>query len=119
MYGRGLDHGKFKFYEPGIDWNDEGVMEMGNSGNVPGATGQGAREEGLLVIDEMSDDNFDDLLRKPGDRGRGCHRSLWRSNSRTHSPDSSQVSVPNSHGGLFHRCIRHSVERKAVVIRTT
>jgi hypothetical protein len=47
--------------------SDEGVMEMGNGGNVPGVTGQGAREETARIVDEMGDDHFDDLLGKPGD----------------------------------------------------
>ena len=46
---------------PGVGVSDKGVMEMRNGGDVPGVTGQGARAEVVLVVDEMGDDDFDYL----------------------------------------------------------
>ena len=58
--------------------NDEGVMEMRNGGDVPRVTGQGACAETELVVDQVSDDDLNDVLRKAGDRGRGCGGSVRR-----------------------------------------
>ena len=57
----------FPFLARGPGSSDEGVMEMGNGGDVPGVTGQGACAETARIVDEMGDDHFDDLLGKPGD----------------------------------------------------
>ena len=57
--------------------NDEGMMEMGNGGDVPGVTGQGARTETVFVV-EMCEDDLDDILGKPGGEGWTCRRILWR-----------------------------------------
>ena len=57
--------------------NDECMMEMRDGGDVPRITGQGTCTETGLVVEKMSDDLFDDVLRKPGDRrraGRGRPR---------------------------------------------
>jgi len=51
---------------PEIGTGDEGVMEMRNGDNVPGVTGQGARKEAALVVDEMGDDHFEDLYGESG-----------------------------------------------------
>jgi hypothetical protein len=49
--------------------------------------------ETTLVVDKMGDDHFDDLLREPGGRGRGCCRkNVVRTIRRTHSLDP----TPNS-----------------------
>ena len=72
---------------PGICLGDEGVMEMRDSGDVLGVTGQRACEEAALVVDEMDNDHFEDLPRKPGSMGWGCRRSLRRSSARKDSPD--------------------------------
>ena len=61
----------------GVD--DEGMMEMRYGGDVPRIAGQGACAKTELVVDEMSDDNFNDVLRNPGDRGRARRGSLRRS----------------------------------------
>ena len=37
------------------------MVKVGNDGDVPGATGQGACEEATPVIDEVGDDHFKDL----------------------------------------------------------
>ena len=83
---------------PAIGCSDKGAMEMENGGNVPGVTSQGACEETVCVVSEMGDDHFDDLLGKPGGKGRACGGNLWGSASRTRYPDSCQASVPNSLG---------------------
>ena len=67
--------------------SDKGVMKVGDSGDVPGVTGQGACDETGLVIDKMSDDHFDDLLGEPGGRGWGCQRNVVRIIRRTRAPD--------------------------------
>jgi len=54
-------------------------MEVGNGGSVPGVAGQGACKETALVVDEMVNDHFNDLLGKLGGRGRTRHGSLCRS----------------------------------------
>ena len=46
-----------------------GVMEVKNSGDVPGVTSHGARAETVNVIDKVGDDHFGDLQGKPGGRG--------------------------------------------------
>ena len=51
-------------------------MEVRDGDNVPGATGQGACEETALVIDEIIDYRFSDLLGKLGGRGRACRGNL-------------------------------------------
>ena len=66
---------------------------MGNDGDVPGVTGQGACEEAALVIDEVGDDHFKDLLGESGDRGK-----IWRQTNRTRPLDSGEASVPHPHG---------------------
>ena len=40
-----------EFSVKGVVAHDEGVMEMGNGGDVPGGTGQGACAETVFVID--------------------------------------------------------------------
>ena len=60
----------------GVDANGEGVVEMGNCGNVPGVTGQGACAETAHIMDQIRDDCSDDLEGKPGGRGRGRRRGL-------------------------------------------
>jgi hypothetical protein len=62
----------------GVDVNEKAVMEMRNSGDVPGMASQGARAETAHVIDEVDDNNFNDLQGKPGGRGRGRRRHLRR-----------------------------------------
>ena len=75
---------------------NEGVMEVGNGGDVPGVAGQGACEETASVIDEMVDDHFNDLLGKFGGRRRTRCGNLWRSATGT-LLDHGQASVENSH----------------------
>jgi len=61
------------------DVNDKGVMERMNGGDVPGITGEGTCAEATCVINEVGDNHFDDLLGKPGGRGRACRGGLWGS----------------------------------------
>ena len=63
--------GPFGYCGPPI--NPTGVsgksaMEMRESGNVPGARGEGARQETAGVTDNLGNNHVDDLLRKPGCR---------------------------------------------------
>ena len=75
--------------------NDKGVMEMGNGGDVPGVTGQGACAETVFVV-EMCEDDLDDILGKPGGEGwTSCHRILRRWACRRCFPDPGLTSVPN------------------------
>ena len=41
----------------------EGVMKMGDGGNVPRETCHGARQEGARIVNEVGDDRFHKLLR--------------------------------------------------------
>ena len=75
--------------------HDEGVMEMGNGGDVPGVAGQGACAETVFVVDEMCEDDVDDILGKPGGEGWTCRRILWRWTRRRRFPDPGPTSVPN------------------------
>ena len=68
----------------GFGSGGKGVMEVRNGDDVTGMTGQGTCEEAALVVDEMKDDHFEDLHRKPGEIGWACFR---RSTPRKQSPD--------------------------------
>ena len=50
---------------------------MRDGGDVPGAAGQGAREEAGRVKGKIDDDRLDDLLGDPGGRRLVCYESLW------------------------------------------
>lgn len=45
----------------------EGVVEMGYGGDVPRVTGHRTRKKGGSVVDKVGDDDFYEVLRKPGD----------------------------------------------------
>ena len=64
--------------DPGVI-DEKVVMEMWNGSDVPGATTQAACAETASVIDEVSDDHFNDLRGKPGGGGRARCRGLRRS----------------------------------------
>ena len=49
--------------------NGEGVVEMGNGGDIPGVAGHGACAKSAIVVDKIGDDIFDNLLGKPVGRG--------------------------------------------------
>ena len=49
---------------------------MGDSGNVPRVAGHGARKEGAGVAGEVGDNQFHELLGKPGYRRRAQGRYL-------------------------------------------
>ena len=57
-----------------VRFNGKGVMEVGNSGNVPRITGQGARAETGCVVDKIGNDHFDDLQGKQTNRVRVVER---------------------------------------------
>ena len=56
-----------------FDSGGEGVIEMGNSGDVPGAIDPGARAEAACVVSKIGNDHFDDLQGKPGGRRTVCY----------------------------------------------
>ena len=55
----------------GVCWANKRVVEMRNSGDVPGVAGLGARAEAAGIVDKIGDDNLDELEGEPGNRGRG------------------------------------------------
>jgi len=66
---------------PAVECSNKGVMEVGNGGNVPGIAGQGACKETALVIDEMVNDHFNNLLGKfefGGSRGNLCRSATGK-----------------------------------------
>ena len=89
------------FFAPAVDSSDKGVMEAGGGSNVPGITGQGACAETACVVDEISDDYFNDLKGKPGGRGWACRRGPWGD---IPSLDSGQSSMPNPLDEQLDRC---------------
>ena len=54
----------------------EVVVKVGDSRDVPRVAGHGARKENASVINEVGDDQFHELLRKPGDWGWAQSRRL-------------------------------------------
>jgi hypothetical protein len=48
----------------------EGVMKMGDGSDVPRITCRGAYQEGVLVVNEVGDNQFHEILREIEDRGR-------------------------------------------------
>jgi hypothetical protein len=75
----------------------ESVMKMGEGGDVPGITGQGACQKTGFVVDEVGDDHLDDLLGKSGGGGRACCRNLLRTIRGEHFPDPPGLaSIPSS-----------------------
>ena len=73
-------------------------MEVRDSGDIPGVTGQGARPETASVIDKIGNDDFDDLKGKPGGRGRACRRCLRGNAPEAYPPDSISSSIKTSLG---------------------
>lgn len=65
------------------------MVDMRNGGHVPREARQGACEETAPVIDEMGDDHFNDVLRKPVENGWGCRGNVLESTTRTVSPECS------------------------------
>jgi hypothetical protein len=55
-----------RFHVCGGVSSDNGVMETGGRGNVPGTTSQTACQKAVLVIGYMTNDHFGDLLGKVG-----------------------------------------------------
>ena len=54
----------------------EGVMEMGDSSNVPRVACQGTRQEGGGIVDEVGNDDLYKFLRKLGDWRPACGRRI-------------------------------------------
>jgi len=70
---------------------------MGDRGDVPGVTGQGACDESIHVVDKVGDDHFDDLGGKLGGGGRACGAmSLRRCTCGGPLLDLCSTSVPDS-----------------------
>ena len=81
----------------------KGVMEMGDSSNVPWIRCQGACKEGVNVVDEAGSDHFHKFLRKLSDWGRACGRCL-RVTSAEQPLDIGFASVPKFVDKQFTRC---------------
>ena len=79
-------------------------MEVGDSGNVPGVTNQGAKAEATRVVGEVGDDHFNDLVGKPGDRGRGHRGGRRRGTPRTRPLDLGFIWITESVGEQLDRC---------------
>ena len=47
----------------------KGVVKMGDGGDIPRVAGQGAREQGGCVVDEVRENFLYKFLREPGDWG--------------------------------------------------
>ena len=73
---------------PRTSCRDECVMEVRESGDVPGITSQGARQEAAGVIHKVGNHHLNDLQRKLGGRGRARIRYPWGGARRTYSPNS-------------------------------
>ena len=70
-----------------IGSNDEIMMEMRNGGDVQGVASQAAGAKAEQVIHKVSDDDFDDLLGKPGGSGRACCGVPLKGAPREHLPN--------------------------------
>ena len=70
-------------------------MEVGDGGDIPGVTGQGARAEAARVVGEMGYDHSHDLRGMPGGGGGGGRGGLRRSAFGTHPLNSNLTSIPN------------------------
>ena len=70
-------------------------MEMWERGDVPGVAGQGTGNEAGNVVDQVTNDNFDNFLGKSGCGGKMNSRLLW--NIREDVFNSGFGSVPDLH----------------------
>ena len=83
----------------------EGVIEVGDGGDVPGVTSQGARVETTCVVGEVGNNLLDDLVGKPGDGGRAHRGGLTRRGTpRSHPLDLGFASVPSLVDEQLDRC---------------
>jgi len=73
----GIEPPKFFFVRVVVD-RGKGVMEVGNSGDVPGVTGQGACAETACVVSKIGGDHSEDIQGKADGRGIVCCRGLWQ-----------------------------------------
>jgi len=73
----------FPFWVPGIvmGLGGKGVVEVRNSGHVPGAGDHGTYEKTARVVDKVGDNHFDDIQGKPDGGSQGRHRSQGRRRS--------------------------------------
>ena len=72
---RGTVKSSLKARETVIIVGREGVMKIGDGGDVPREICHGARQEGAYIVNEV-DNRFQKLLRELGDWGRTCSRYL-------------------------------------------
>jgi len=70
---------KFRFVRATVD-HGRGVMEMGNSGDVPGTTGHGTCAESACVVYNIGNDRFEEIQGKADGRETVCCRGLRRDN---------------------------------------
>lgn len=73
--------------------NVNAAMEVGDSGDVPGVTRQGARAEVACVLVEMSDEGFNSLQGTPSSGGLVRCEGLNRSTPGTHPLDSGSTPI--------------------------
>ena len=81
----------------------EGVMERGDGSHVPRVTCHGTCQESAVVVNEVGDDYFHELLWELGDWGRRCGGRLWGASDKQREK-SSFGSVPKSVDEEFIRC---------------
>ena len=80
----------------------EGVVKMGDDGDVPRVAGHGACQEGGGVVNEVGDNCFHKVLREPGDWRRMWGRCLQRISGEV-PLDFGLASVPELFGEQFDR----------------
>ena len=67
---RGTVKSSLKARETVIIVGREGVMKIGDGGDVPRETCHGVRQEGAYIVNEVGDNHFHKLLQELGDWGR-------------------------------------------------
>ena len=87
---------EFWIFEAGARSDNESVMKMWERGDIPGVTGQGAGDEATGVVNQVTEDIFNNFLRKPGCGGEMCTRCFSRGICE-YFINPSFGSVPNSH----------------------
>ena len=77
---------------------------MRERGDVPGVTNHGAGEEAVGVVDQVTDDNVDNFLRKSGCGGTRSSRGFLWSITGEDFTDPGFGSVPNLHNEQLGSC---------------
>ena len=87
---------------------------MWKRGDVPGVTSHGAGEEAVGVVYQVTDDNFNNFLRKPGCGGIRSSRGLLWSISGEGFLDPGFDSIPNFHSEQQNKQIIEWTKRSVV-----